>query len=108
MTRLFIVLAVLLLGLGGALAYKLWQQDQAKDTPVGGTGTVEGVQLDVVPRISARILKIHVQEGDSVQAGQRLVDLDCEEMRAMREEAVARVVIAEHTARAAGATARAA
>jgi HlyD family secretion protein len=104
----FIVLIVLVGGLSVALYLRLSRQDAEKDAPSGGTGVVEGVEVDIVPRISARILAIAAEEGDSVKAGQVLARLDCEEPLAVRDEASARVAVARATMRSAGAVARAA
>jgi HlyD family secretion protein len=43
---------------------------------------VEGVEVDVVARIPARIAAVHVREGDQVEAGALLVELDCSEPQA--------------------------
>lgn len=43
--------------------------------------------LEIVPKITARILAVHVQEGESVKAGQTLVTLEDAPLRAQHEEA---------------------
>jgi HlyD family secretion protein len=108
MRRIGILLAVLVVGLGVALTWRLVRQEAAQDAPSGGTGTVEGVEVDIVSRLSARIRAIHVEEGDAVKVGQVVVELDCSEPLAMRAEAAARVAVAEAGLRVAEAAARAA
>jgi HlyD family secretion protein len=108
MRRVFVLLGILVVGLGVALGWRIYRQDADKLAPSGGTGTVEGVEVDIVSRLSARIRAIHVEEGDPVKAGQLLVELDCDEPLAMRAEAAARVAVAEAAARGARTTVRAA
>jgi len=64
----------------------------AKDTvvtTVDGTGQVSGNrQLDVKPRVGARVTKVLVKVGDKVTAGQQLVDLDrTEALKTVRDAA---------------------
>jgi len=61
------------------------------------TGLVVWDQVEVVAPASERIVEIQVQEGDRVQPGQLLVQLDTE--RAMRALAAAEAEVAEHLAR---------
>ncbi|MFC1642599.1 HlyD family secretion protein, partial [Myxococcota bacterium] len=59
-------------------------------------------------RIAARIRAIHVREGDRVQAGQLLVELDCAEPRAVLAQVQAQLAAAEANVEAALAQTRAA
>jgi len=59
------------------------------DEAPGSSATIEGVSYTVSPRIAGRILKVHVDEGDAVEAGQVLVELECEEPTAALAEAQA-------------------
>jgi HlyD family secretion protein len=104
MRRVFVLLGILVVGLGVALGWRIYRQDADKLAPSGGTGTVEGVEVDIVSRLSARIRAIQVEEGDSVKAGQLLVELDCDEPMAIRAEAAARVAVAEAAERGAKTT----
>jgi len=54
-------------------------------------GLVKADCLVVSPRIAARVLSIHVREGDSVRPGQVLVELDLADQRAALVEASAAV-----------------
>jgi HlyD family secretion protein len=74
------------------------------DKVPGSSATIEGVSYTVSPRIAGRILKIHVDEGDAVKAGQLLVELECEEPQAALAEAQA--VLAASLARKGQATAQ--
>lgn len=95
MKKVYVALTLLVLGLGGVLSYKLYQRSKAADAPVGGSGTVEGVELDIVPKVAGRILEVSVEEGASVRAGQVLATLDCADLRTVRDEGAARVAVAE-------------
>lgn len=95
MRRVLVLVVLIVVGLVVALAWRLHRQDAEKDVPSGGTGTVEGVELDVVSKHAARIRAIHANEGDAVKAGQLLVELDCEEALAVHAEATARLRVAE-------------
>ncbi|HEY5893779.1 MAG TPA: efflux RND transporter periplasmic adaptor subunit [Chthoniobacterales bacterium] len=53
------------------------------------------VLIDVKPEISARILRIHVKEGDVVQAGAPIVDLDNTELLTEKSAAETEISIAE-------------
>lgn len=53
------------------------------------------VLIDVKPEISARILKIHVKEGDVVRAGSPVVDLDNTELLTEKSAAETEISIAE-------------
>jgi len=81
---------VLILVLGGALAYRLHQQKLAKHGPAGGSGVIEGVRADVTARIAGRILNVLVNEGDTVQQGQLVAELEPAEPAAAVQEAEAR------------------
>jgi len=53
-----------------------------------GLGRVEADRtIEIAPRIAARIREIHVQEGDRVEAGQPLVTLEDDAIRAQHDEA---------------------
>ncbi len=84
----FVILVVVL---SVALYIKLRQQRLAAERPPGGSGTIEGVEVDVVARLPTRIKTIRVDEGDTVEAGDVLVELDCREQEALLAQAQAAV-----------------
>lgn len=98
------VVAVPTLLIGARLVTQQW----ALSGPPGGSGTIEGERVLVSPRIGARLLALHVAEGDPVEPGQLLAELDCAEAEAALEEAKARLAAASAQARAAMAQAEAA
>lgn len=62
------------------------------ETSFTADGVVKGIQINVASKIPATILRIHVQEGDRVQAGQTLItlaDADADHGVRMAEASVA-------------------
>jgi HlyD family secretion protein len=101
MKRVIIVFAVLVVGLSIGLWVKVRQNQAATRAPPGGNGVIEGVEVDVGPRMPGRLLKVAVREGQAVRAGQVLAELDCREPRAALAAARARLEVARQTAAAA-------
>jgi HlyD family secretion protein len=54
--------------------------------------------IDVGPRMSGRVQKIFAQEGDKLNAGQPIVELDAAELKARRDLAMAQIDSATHDA----------
>ncbi len=103
MKRLLIVAMLLIVGLIAAIALKLRAQRAELLGPPGGSGVIEGTTVDIAAQISARIERVAVKKGQSVEAGQLLVVLDCADVDATIAEVAARVAAAE--AQVAGAAA---
>lgn len=55
------------------------------------SGTIEVDEVHVGPRMPGRVDKIHAQEGDKLQAGQLLVQLEASELHARRDLAEAQI-----------------
>ncbi|MFI5346656.1 MAG: efflux RND transporter periplasmic adaptor subunit [Elusimicrobiota bacterium] len=62
-----------------ALALGVWRYRRGADFRYAGT--VEATDVDLSPRISSTISTVTVREGDSVRAGQLLVELGCEDLK---------------------------
>ena len=60
------------------------------------SGTIEVDEVHVGPRMGGRVEKIFAQEGDTLKAGQPLVQLDAAELRARRDLAAAQINSAIH------------
>lgn len=101
MKRILIIFAVLIVGLSVALGLKVCENRQIALRPAGGSGVVEGTEVDIVSRISSRIVKVRVKEGDKVKAGEVLVELDCRENQALLAAAESRLIAAQSSAAAA-------
>jgi HlyD family secretion protein len=103
MKRLLIVALLLTVGLVTTIVLKLRDQRAELARPAGGSGVIEGTSLDIAAQISARIERVAVKKGQSVDVGQLLVVLDCADVDANIAEVAARVAAAE--AQVAGAAA---
>src|SRR4051794_11950815 len=55
------------------------------------SGTIEVDEVHVGPRTAGRVEKIFAQEGDTLKAGQTIVQLEASEMRARRDLAAAQI-----------------
>jgi HlyD family secretion protein len=66
--------------------------------PNAVSGTIEVDEVHVGPRSPGRVEKIFAQEGDSLRAGQPIVELSATEMRARRDLAAAQIETAIHDA----------
>ena len=108
MKRALILIGILAVGLLVALALRVWHLRAAEHGPAGGSGVIEGVDVNVTSRIAARITKVNVREGDVVKTGDVLVELDCIDQNAALVQASAQLAAAQENLQAAGANARSA
>jgi HlyD family secretion protein len=90
-----VVVVLLLLGVAGAGLFVLSRRD-GRSPGLKVAGTIEATQVDIAPKVTARILEIPVAEGSRVRRGDLLVVLDAAE----REAEVARLDAAVRVARA--------
>ncbi len=95
MKRVLRVIVVLAVVLTVALVYRVRALREADKGPPGGTGVIEGVDVNVTSRMASRILTVAADEGDLVKAGDVLVTLDCATAEAALQEAAARLSGAE-------------
>ncbi|NOZ02461.1 MAG: HlyD family efflux transporter periplasmic adaptor subunit [Deltaproteobacteria bacterium] len=95
MKRILAVFVVLALVLGAALWWKIRDQERRAERPPGSSGIVETTRVAVSACIGARILRMRVDEGDRIRAGDVLAELDCTEPDAFVAEALARVEAAK-------------
>lgn len=87
----FAIAAALVLAAGG---YFLWEQNAAVRTPPGlasANGRVEVTRVDIASKLAGRVAEISVNEGDSVEAGAVIAQLDTAELRAQLAGAKAAV-----------------
>lgn len=87
------------------IALKLRAQDRSEHAAASGSGTIEGTEIRLASRLSARVTHVGVKRGDSVAAGTVLARLDCDDAQAALIEAEARVEAARAQVEAAGAQA---
>jgi HlyD family secretion protein len=91
---LFTVLVVLLVVSLAGVSFWFLQRNQAGTPSV--SGTIETDEVHVASRYGGRVAKILAQEGNSLKAGQVLVELEAEELQARRDQAAA--ILAESEA----------
>jgi HlyD family secretion protein len=101
MKRALILIGVLAAGLLVALVLRVRHLRAAEHGPAGGSGVIEGVDVNVTSRISARITKVNVREGDVVKLGEVVVELDCIDQNAALAQAKAQLAAAQETLQAA-------
>src|ERR1700722_15360010 len=104
--RALILIGVLAAGLLVALVLRVRHLRAAEHGPAGGSGVIEGVDVNVTSRISARITKVNVREGDLVKLGDVVVELDCIDQNAALAQAKAQLAAAQENLQAAVSNAR--
>jgi HlyD family secretion protein len=105
MKRVLIVAVLLAAGLVTAIALKIRAQRDALAGPPSGSAVLESEGVDLSARMSARVVRVLVEEGASVQAGAALFELACDEPQARLAEAQARLAAARAQAESARAQA---
>ena len=105
MRRIATVLGVLTMVLVGLLTAKLRAQEAQLRGPSGGSGEIEGTEVRLASKLSARIVELKVKKGDAVKAGDLVARLDCAEPEQMLAEAVGRLATAQAQSKAAQAQA---
>ncbi len=108
MKRILLIFAALTLAFSIGLYVKVLATRAVWSGPSGGSGIIEGTEVDVVARLGARIVSIRADEGDLVTKGDPVVTLDCREQQAVLRAAQARRDAADRQAQAARAQVRAA
>lgn len=101
MRRIAAVFIVLTLGLVVLLGFKLRAQEVALHGPTHGSGEIEGTDVRVASKLSARLLSVDVKKGQTVKKGEVLAQLDCVDPQQLLLEAQARLAAAEANAKAA-------
>jgi HlyD family secretion protein len=102
-TRAWWIRILVVAALAGA-GYFAWTSLRKEGLPPGiasSNGRIEAVSIDIASKVAGRIETVLVDEGDPVEAGQLLVQMDTATLRAQRREAEAelrRATIAIETA----------
>ncbi|GMU64215.1 MAG: membrane protein [Acidobacteriota bacterium] len=86
-----IVPVVVVLALGGFLAWRSLAPREGEGAAIAASGTVEATEARLGFEVAGRIVAIEVREGDRVVAGRELARLDDAELAARRAQAVAQV-----------------
>ena len=97
------LLVLLVIAAVAGLAWNRLQTNEPGEGFVNGNGRTEATQVDVATRLGGRLDALYVKEGDFVDAGQTLAQMQTDSLLAQRAQAVAQ----EAQAKAAVATAKA-
>ena len=79
---------VLLAG-GGFMLWRSWQVEEVPPGFAAGNGRIEATEVDVATKAPGRVEAVLVKEGDMVEAGQVLAQMDVAVLRAVLHEAEA-------------------
>jgi HlyD family secretion protein len=104
MRRVAIITVVVVLLLVGLLAFRMRHQAAALNAPPGGSGEIEGTDVFLSARITARLSELPVPKGRPVKAGEVVARLDCSDQEAALQEAESRAAAARAQAIAAAAS----
>lgn len=100
-----LVIACLVAAAGyGGWSYWKAQQNQMPPELYGGNGRIESDQVDIATKSAGRLVNVTVREGDKVEPGQVLAQIDTAELQAQRAKYAADVAYAEASKIEAGAT----
>ncbi|WP_417427324.1 HlyD family secretion protein [Hoeflea sp.] len=91
--RYGIIAAVMIVILGGAYGY--WVSTQQSDIPPGfamSNGRIEAERIDVSTKLAGRIAKVLVAEGQWVEAGELVAQIDAVEIDAQLHQAEAAIM----------------
>lgn len=91
------VLITALLILIAAVAYGVWLS--VKPEPVVLQGRLEAQETDIAAKVPGRVSKIFVREGENIEAGTQLIEMDSPEITAKIKQAQAAQEAAEAVAR---------
>lgn len=91
MKKVVPVVIVVALVLGGVIAWQIHAQEAELEGPATGSGVIESEGVDLAARLGARVLVVPANEGDAVEQGAVLLELDCAEPEARLAEARARL-----------------
>ncbi len=77
-----VVMAIIVGGVWTILAHRT----EGPTNTVVANGTIEATEIDISPKVSGHIVKLTVDEGDHVQAGQVIAVIDGDEVKAQVEQ----------------------
>ena len=87
-----LVLAGIVVAVAGVTAVLVWAALRHPGPGAGfvsGNGRIEATEIDVATKLAGRVLEVSVNEGDFVQAGQPLAQMQVDVLDAQRDEAKA-------------------
>jgi HlyD family secretion protein len=108
MKRVVLAVVVLAGALVALITWRIRAQNRAEAGAASGSGVIEAEGVDLSARLSARVAKVLAREGQTVEQGAAVLELECDEPKARLLEAEARLLAAKAQAEAASLSARAA
>lgn len=81
--------ALLAAAIAAVVIWQRWPKDDLGDGFASGNGRIEATEYDIATKQAGRIAKVLVAEGDMVQAGQLLVEMDTAELESDLRQAEA-------------------
>lgn len=91
--KVWLAVALAFAAIVAIVALPIWNKFIRPSGPgigfVNGNGRIEATEIDVATKLAGRIDEILVVEGEFVQKGQTLVQMNIDVLRAQREEAIA-------------------
>lgn len=91
------VAIAMILVIAGLLLWRFMQNSGPGSNFVSGNGRIEAIEIDIATKMAGRIESVLVKEGQYVQAGQPLVQMQIDTLQAQRDEARAREQQAVHS-----------
>lgn len=89
--RTLILVVIVLLAVGGVVWYLHARQPAPHTDTVTASGTIEAREVDLSPKVAGHILRLTVEEGSEVEAGQIVAELDGKELQAQVAQAAGAV-----------------
>ena len=97
------VVLILIFGFNGETDAKTVAVSKFFDAKAGivSQGVIETKEVDINSKVPGRVMKVYVQEGQEVKAGDALIEISSEELQAKKTQAEAGVKQAEAALKAA-------
>ena len=93
MTRVFVI--VLMVAVALIVFFSVMQKKEPQElVAISGSGTIEVTEIELGSKIAGRVEKVAVDEGEEVDSGKVLVELDHRELDAQLAQAKASVDVA--------------
>lgn len=94
--RLLLSLGAVVIGVGAWAAWHATNHNGQADALVTGNGRIEATEIDIATKLPGRVVDIVAREGDFVEAGQVVAQMQSNVLEAQREEANANLQEAIH------------
>ncbi len=89
-----IIFLLTVMAIGAGAGYYFWQKEKAApefENFARGNGRIEATQIDIATKLPGRLKSIDAREGDNIEAGQVIAQMDVQSLEAQLREAQAQV-----------------